>query len=58
MTQTTSNIEDLLRKIVARSPKVTLDSVRRAHPAFRAMSYDHLLLRIEQIERGQRGIAK
>jgi hypothetical protein len=40
--------EALLRALLAASPGVSVHAVRAAHPAFRAMSFDHLGLRIDR----------
>jgi hypothetical protein len=40
--------EALLRSILKISPSCSVHEVRMAHPVFRAMSYDHLSLRLAQ----------
>jgi hypothetical protein len=44
-----NNTETLLRQILSRHPKASLVHIRRAHPAFRAMSFDQLGLRVSQV---------
>jgi hypothetical protein len=41
--------ETLLRNILARDPRASLDEIRRSHPIFKAMSLDHLSLRIGRL---------
>jgi hypothetical protein len=38
--------EALLRSILKASPSCSVHEVRTSHPVFRAMSYDHLSLRL------------
>ncbi|MDB5447667.1 MAG: hypothetical protein JWQ97_2984 [Phenylobacterium sp.] len=45
----TANPESLLREILVRNPRASLQHIRRAHPIFRGMSLDHLGVRIGQI---------
>jgi len=40
--------ESVLKAILARNPRASLHEIRRAHPAFQAMSLDHLGLRVGQ----------
>ncbi|MDE2357112.1 MAG: hypothetical protein KGL69_10200 [Alphaproteobacteria bacterium] len=42
-----------LRQILARKPRANLHEIRRAHPSLAAMSFDHLALRLDQIDRDQ-----
>lgn len=43
------NTELILSTILTRKPEASIHEVRQAHPALRAMSYDHLGLRIAQL---------
>lgn len=43
------NTEDLLRRILMRNPAASPDEIRRSHPVFRTMSYDHLALRLTSL---------
>lgn len=50
--------EAMLRRILDRNPRASLREIRSAHPAFRAMSYDRLTVRVTQLlERGT-GLSK
>lgn len=43
-----SDSQQVLKDILARNPRASLHQIRRAHPAFRAVSLDHLGLRLSQ----------
>jgi len=38
----------VLRDVLSRNPKASLHEIRNAHPVFRAMSPDHLGLRLSR----------
>lgn len=40
--------QSVLRDILTRNPHASLQEIRRSHPAFRAMSLDHLGLRLSR----------
>jgi hypothetical protein len=41
--------EQLLRQLLARNPRLTLDQIRKSHPVFKAMSFDQLSVRLARI---------
>lgn len=43
-----SDSQQVLKDILARDPRASIHQIRRAHPAFRAVSLDHLSLRLSQ----------
>jgi hypothetical protein len=43
------NPEALLREILVRYPRASLQHIRRSHPVFQGMSLDHLGVRMSQI---------
>jgi hypothetical protein len=45
----TINSTVLLKGLLSNNPKLSLSEIRRAHPIFHAMSWDHLGLRVGQI---------
>lgn len=59
MKRPTINTESLLRRILARNPRATVDEIRRAYPIFRTVSYDHLALRLDRLlDRDDGAVAK
>lgn len=50
-TKPTDNSDAILRRILENSPEASLHEIRRDHPVFRQMSYDHLMLRVSQVVR-------
>lgn len=49
------DIGPLLSDLITRKPCANLHEIRRAHPTLRAMSLDHLALRIGRIGDQERG---
>lgn len=43
------NTELILSSILTRKPEASIHEIRQAHPALKAMSYDHLGLRISHL---------
>ncbi len=46
--------DDALRAIVSNNPTASLDEIHQAHPSLRAMSLDHLSLRLARLTENRR----